>query len=102
MVGAGTGPGPVPVRVPGCGSELRRAGSRDDGACPVRRSTCGCPQWRHEAAAYVLGALTPGDRRRYEAHLRSCPACRGEGVAGLAGLPGLLRRLSAQQAGDQP
>jgi anti-sigma factor RsiW len=49
----------------------------------------------------VLGALTPGDRRRYEAHLRSCPACRGE-VASLAGLPGLLRRLSAQQAGDQP
>jgi anti-sigma factor RsiW len=70
----------------------------------MRRPTGGCPQWRYEAAVYVLGASTPGDRRRYEAHLGSCPACRGE-VAALAGLPGLLRRLSAaeaEEAGDQP
>jgi anti-sigma factor RsiW len=46
---------------------------------------------------YVLGASTPGDRRRYEAHLGSCAACRGE-VTALAGLPGLLRRLNAAEA----
>lgn len=45
-------------------------------------------------AAYVLGALTPGDRWDYEAHLSGCPACAAA-VAELAGLPGLLRRVPA-------
>jgi anti-sigma factor RsiW len=41
---------------------------------------------------YVLGALSPGERRRFERHLRGCPVCREE-VVRLAGLPGLLARL---------
>jgi hypothetical protein len=48
-------------------------------------------------AAYVLGALSPQDRRRYEEHLASCPACRAT-VAELAGLPGLLAQLPAEDA----
>lgn len=45
----------------------------------------------------MLGASNPADRRRFETHLRSCPDCRGE-VASLAGLPGLLRRLTEGEA----
>lgn len=40
-------------------------------------------------AAFVLGALTPPDRRRYERHLDDCARCR-TAVAELSGLPGLL------------
>lgn len=47
--------------------------------------------------AYVLGALSPGERDRYEAHLAQCVECR-EAVASLAVLPGLLGRLSAADA----
>ncbi|WP_062464703.1 zf-HC2 domain-containing protein [Demequina soli] len=42
-------------------------------------------------AAYVLGSLTPADRRAFEAHLAGCPACR-DAVASLAVVPGLLGR----------
>ncbi|HZJ39795.1 MAG TPA: zf-HC2 domain-containing protein, partial [Demequina sp.] len=38
-------------------------------------------------ASYVLGALTPGDRRAYEAHLEQCERCRAS-VAELASIPG--------------
>ncbi|GAA2510369.1 anti-sigma factor family protein [Pilimelia columellifera] len=48
----------------------------------------------HADAAYVLGALSPAERTDYERHLAGCVACR-EGVADLAGLPGLLGRLDA-------
>lgn len=41
--------------------------------------------------AYVLGALSPEDRRRFETHMENCPRCRAA-VAELAGLPGLLGR----------
>jgi hypothetical protein len=40
-------------------------------------------------AAYVLGALSPADRRRFEHHLEDCARCR-ESVAELAGVPGML------------
>lgn len=40
-------------------------------------------------AAYVLGALTPPDRRAYQQHLAVCEQCR-EAVAELAGVPGML------------
>ena len=43
-------------------------------------------------ASYVLGALTPGDRRAYEAHLEECERCRAA-VAELASMPGLLARV---------
>lgn len=44
-------------------------------------------------AAYVLGALSPEERQRYEQHMRSCPACSAA-VAELAGMPGLLARTT--------
>lgn len=47
-------------------------------------------------AAYVLGALSPVDRRAFEDHLRDCADCR-ESVQRLAGMPGLLA-LTTQEA----
>ena len=46
-------------------------------------------------AAYVLGALSPADRRAYEDHLRGCAECQVS-VQRLAGLPGLLALTSAE------
>jgi hypothetical protein len=43
-------------------------------------------------AAYVLGALSPEDRRAYEAHLAGCAECT-RAVRELAGMPGLLARV---------
>jgi hypothetical protein len=40
-------------------------------------------------ASYVLGALSPGERREYEAHLQTCAQCRSA-VAELTGMPALL------------
>ena len=48
-------------------------------------------------AAYVLGALSPSDRRAYERHLPECDACRAA-VAELAGMPGLLSTLTPAHA----
>ncbi len=42
-------------------------------------------------ASYVLGSLTPEDRRAYEAHLEECERCRAA-VAELSSMPGLLAR----------
>ncbi|HEY4151758.1 MAG TPA: zf-HC2 domain-containing protein [Pseudolysinimonas sp.] len=47
-------------------------------------------------AAYVLGSLSPADRREFETHLESCDRCR-ESVAELSGVPGLLGRLDADR-----
>ncbi|MHA3703805.1 anti-sigma factor family protein [Jatrophihabitans sp. YIM 134969] len=63
--------------------------------------------WEHAAvsewdAAYVLGALTPADRRRYERHLDACARCR-TAVAELSGLPGLLADVPLSQVvGEGP
>lgn len=51
----------------------------------------------HDDAAYVLGALAPEERAAFEKHLRVCPACT-RSVSGLAGLPGLLRSVPADEA----
>ncbi len=48
-------------------------------------------------AAYVLGALSPAERREYEEHLAGCPACQ-TAVSELAGLPGLLAQVPAEDA----
>lgn len=48
-------------------------------------------------ASYVLGALSPSDRRAYERHLTSCGICH-DAVAELAGMPGLLGALSREEA----
>lgn len=48
-------------------------------------------------AAYVLGALTPAERRQFEEHLATCPTCRTV-IAESAVLPGLLGALPAADA----
>ena len=58
--------------------------------------TAGDP-FREWDAAYVLGALDPADRRAFEHHLRTCASCR-ESVAELAGMPGMLRMVPADEA----
>ncbi|HUB57491.1 MAG TPA: zf-HC2 domain-containing protein [Mycobacterium sp.] len=46
-------------------------------------------------AAYVLGSLSPADRREFEAHLSGCPLCT-QAVAELSGMPALLSKLDSQ------
>jgi hypothetical protein len=52
-----------------------------------------CP-FAHDDAAYVLGALSPGERLEFERHLATCDDCT-RAVQELAGLPGLLGRVDA-------
>lgn len=51
--------------------------------------------------AYVLGALSSGDRCEYEEHLNTCAPC-SQAVADLAGLPGLLAKVPLEQALQMP
>ncbi|MDQ0374579.1 anti-sigma factor family protein [Cellulomonas humilata] len=57
----------------------------------------GVDPFREWDAAYVLGSLDPADRREFEDHMRTCAACRAA-VAELAGMPGLLRMVPADEA----
>jgi anti-sigma factor RsiW len=59
---------------------------------PEVSSAGDCAQARHELGVYVLGAIGPGERAQVDRHLAACPRCRDE-LAGLAGLPGLLRKV---------
>ncbi|WP_370961373.1 anti-sigma factor [Amycolatopsis sp. cg9] len=52
-------------------------------------------------AAYVLGALAPEDRQRFEEHLRTCDRCAAS-VRELAGLPGLLARVDTPAVVPDP
>ena len=52
-------------------------------------------------AAYVMGALSPADRQQFEEHLLGCPACAGS-VSELAGLPGLMSKVSHEQLTAKP
>jgi Putative zinc-finger len=59
-------------------------------------------------ASYVLGALSPGERREFEVHLQTCARCRGA-VAELTGMPALLAMVGLEdvealdhQAPDPP
>ena len=60
-------------------------------------STAECREIRHALGVYVLGAIDPADRALVDEHLASCPECREE-LAGLAGLPALLRRVPTAEA----
>lgn len=53
-----------------------------------------CPFSRQDGA-YLLGALSPQERRVYEEHLANCPICSAA-LSEVAGLPGLLARLPAE------
>ncbi|WP_166870753.1 zf-HC2 domain-containing protein [Salinibacterium sp. ZJ450] len=55
------------------------------------------PRFAQWDAGYVLGALSPAERREYEEHLASCEECR-RSVAELGPMPGLLARLSGERA----
>jgi hypothetical protein len=55
----------------------------------------------HDDAAYVLGALSPAQRREFEAHLAGCETC-ARSVRELAGLPGLMTGLGVDAFADEP
>jgi hypothetical protein len=57
-------------------------------------------EFSHFDAAYVLGALSPADRREFEDHLRVCEACASS-VSELSGLPGLMSRVSLDQLTEE-
>jgi Putative zinc-finger len=48
-------------------------------------------------AAYVLGALSPAERREFEQHLADCRTCQ-RAVSELAGMPGLLAQVTPEDA----
>jgi anti-sigma factor RsiW len=56
-----------------------------------------CREVRHALGVYVLGAIEPAERAQVEEHLAACPDCREE-LAGLAGLPAMLRKVPAVEA----
>lgn len=60
-------------------------------------STMECPEARISLGVYVLGAIDPAERAQVDAHLGTCQECRDE-LAGLAGLPALLARVSREEA----
>jgi len=48
-------------------------------------------------AAYVLGALSPSDRRAFESHMETCDRCR-DAIAEIAPTIGLLARIDRTRA----
>jgi Putative zinc-finger len=56
-----------------------------------------CADVRLVLGVYVLGAAEPAERTLVRMHLAWCRDCREE-LSGLAGLPGLLRRVPAAEA----
>jgi hypothetical protein len=57
-----------------------------------------CTDTRLALGVYVLGAIEPAERSLVDRHLSGCRECRDE-LAGLAGLPALLSRVSADEVG---
>jgi hypothetical protein len=57
-----------------------------------------CTDIRHMLGVYLLGAVEPAGRAAVDGHLARCAECRKE-LAGLAGLPALLGRVTAAEAG---
>jgi len=57
-----------------------------------------CTDTRQALGVYVLGAIDPAERSQVDKHVTGCRECRDE-LAGLAGLPALLSRVSADEIG---
>ena len=57
-------------------------------------SSIDCPYEMWDGS-YVLGSLSPAERREFEAHLDGCRPC-SRAVRDLAGLPGLLGRIGPE------
>jgi anti-sigma factor RsiW len=57
-----------------------------------------CGDVRQELGVYLLGSIRAADRSAVESHLACCADCRNM-LAELAGLPGLLNRVNASDAG---
>jgi anti-sigma factor RsiW len=55
-----------------------------------------CGEARISLGVYVLGSIDPAERSLVDAHLSTCQDCRDE-LAGLAGLPALLARVSIEE-----
>jgi len=58
--------------------------------------TWDCTEARPSLGVYVLGSIDPAERGLVDAHLATCQECRDE-LAGLAGLPALLARLTPDE-----
>jgi predicted lipoprotein with Yx(FWY)xxD motif len=59
-----------------------------------------CAGIRPQLGVYLTGAIAPADRVVVVRHLAACDGCRAE-LAGLAGLPALLRRPPVQAAAQE-
>jgi anti-sigma factor RsiW len=57
-----------------------------------------CTGIRHMLGVYLLGAIEPAGRAAVDGHLARCRECREE-LAELAGLPALLGKVTAAEAG---
>jgi len=67
------------------------------GTTPHAPRAMDCPEVRLSLGVYVLGAIDPAERALVDSHLVTCRDCRDE-LAGLAGLPALLARVSTEEA----
>ncbi len=67
------------------------------GTTPHAHRAMDCPEARLSLGVYVLGAIDPAERALVDSHLATCRDCRDE-LAGLAGLPALLARVSTEEA----
>ena len=67
------------------------------GPTPHAPRAMDCPEVRLSLGVYVLGAIDPAERALVDSHLATCRDCRDE-LAGLAGLPALLARVSTEEA----
>jgi len=61
---------------------------------PMNDAPTGCPYETWDGS-YVLGSLSPAERREFEGHLDGCGQCSRD-VRDLAGLPGLLGRIGPE------
>jgi hypothetical protein len=60
-------------------------------------SVASCREIKQALGVYVLGAIDPAERAVVDEHLAVCLDCREE-LAGLAGLPALLRKIPLEEA----